>query len=95
MGRRVGPAAAAGAAGVSLRTTRMRLARLEVASLEGLLDRSSRPRRMRSSIDAELAERIESLRRGRRADALAPLTLAVNVGPSGSQNTIDGRRADL
>ncbi len=61
----IGLAAAAGAAGVSLRTARKWRARFEAGGIEGLLDRSSRPQRTRSSIDAELTERIEGLRRGR------------------------------
>ena len=61
----IGLSAAASAAGVSMRTARKWLARFESDGVEGLLDRSSRPRRTRSSIDAELAERIEGLRRAR------------------------------
>jgi len=61
----IGLAAAATAAGVSTRTARKWLARYETAGVAGLFDRSSRPMRTRSSIDAELAERIEGLRRKR------------------------------
>lgn len=58
-------AAAASAAGVNARTVRKWLARYEAAGDDGLVDRSSRPLRTRNSIDAELAERIEGLRRSR------------------------------
>lgn len=51
---------------MSLRTARKWLARYQAAGEDGLFDRSSRPLRTRSSIDAELAERIEGLRRSRR-----------------------------
>lgn len=61
----MGLAAAANAAGVSLRTARKWLARYEAAGEDGLVDRSSRPLHTRNSIDAELAERIEGLRRSR------------------------------
>jgi len=61
----MGLAAAASAAGVSLRTARKWLARYEAAGEGGLVDRSCRPLRTRNSIDAELAERIEGLRRSR------------------------------
>lgn len=61
----MGLAATASAAGVSLRTARKWLARYEAAGEDGLVDRSSRPLRTRNSIDAELAERIEGLRRSR------------------------------
>lgn len=61
----MGLAAAANAAGVSLRTARKWLARYEAAGEDGLVDRSSRPLRTRNSIDAELAERIEGIRRSR------------------------------
>jgi len=58
----MGLAAAASAAGVSLRTARKWLARYEAAGEGGLVDRSCRPLRTRNSIDAELAERIEGMR---------------------------------
>jgi hypothetical protein len=51
----------------------------------------------------EARERIEPVGEGahrdaaadRRAHALAPLALSVNVRPRGGQHAIDGRRADL
>ena len=61
----VGLRAAAEAAGVSLRTARKWLKRFEQGGLQALGDRSSRPKRTRSSIDAVLAKRIEQLRRAR------------------------------
>ena len=59
----MGLAAAAEAAGVSLRTARKWLRRYEEQGVEGLADRSSRPRRTRSSVDKALARSIEQLRR--------------------------------
>ena len=61
--RVMGLAAAAEAAGVSLRTARKWLARFEEHGLEGLADRSSRPRRTRSTVDKALERSIEQLRR--------------------------------
>ena len=61
----MGLRAAAEAAGVSLRTARKWLKRFEQGGVQALADRSSRPRRTRSSIDEELGQRIEQLRRGR------------------------------
>ncbi len=56
---------AAEAAGISVRTARKWRDRFERLGLQGLLDRSSRPARTRSTVDAELATRIEQLRRTR------------------------------
>ena len=56
---------AAQAAGISERTARKWLKRFEQYGVQGLLDRSSRPVRTRTSINAHLAERIERLRRNR------------------------------
>jgi len=56
---------AAQAAGISERTARKWLKRFEEHGVQGLLDRSSRPARARTSINAHLAERIERLRRAR------------------------------
>lgn len=56
---------AAQAAGISERTARKWLLRFELCGVEGLSDLSSRPLRTRSTIDAELAQRIEQLRRNR------------------------------
>ena len=56
---------AAQAAGISVRTARKWLARFKQQGLPGLLERSSRPTRTRSTIDAPLALRIEQLRRKR------------------------------
>lgn len=56
---------AAEAAGISVHTARKWRARFEQEGLSGLLDRSSRPLKTRSSVDAELAARIEQLRRAR------------------------------
>lgn len=53
------------AAGISVRTTRKWRARLEQEGLAGLLDRTSRPLKTRSTVDAELTVRIEQLRRAR------------------------------
>ncbi|MFP5472247.1 MAG: IS481 family transposase [Gammaproteobacteria bacterium] len=56
---------AAEAAGISPRTARKWLQRFEQHGERGLLDRSSRPARTRSCLDAQLCERIEQLRRCR------------------------------
>ena len=56
----VGLRAAAEAAGVSLRTARKWLRRHE-HGLAGLVDRSSRPRRTRETVDAALERSIEQL----------------------------------
>lgn len=56
---------AAQAAGISERTARKWLKRFEQYGVQGLLDRSSRPVRTRTSVNAHLAERIERLRRNR------------------------------
>lgn len=56
---------AAEAAGISVRTARKWRARFEQEGLAGLLDRSSRPLKTRSTVDAELAARIGQLRRAR------------------------------
>jgi transposase InsO family protein len=60
------PAAAAAAAGVSLRTAYKWLARYRAEGRAGLFDRCSRPRRVRSALSARQRERIEQLRRQRR-----------------------------
>ena len=54
---------AAEAAGVSVRTARKWLGRFEREGLDGLADRSSRPRRTRVSVDEALQRSIEQLRR--------------------------------
>jgi transposase InsO family protein len=56
---------AAEAAGISVRTARKWRDRCEQEGVEGLLDRSSRPATTRTTVDAELALRIEQLRRSR------------------------------
>ncbi|MBN9372129.1 IS481 family transposase [Hydrogenophaga sp.] len=56
---------AAEAAGISVRTARKWRARFEQEGLTGLLDRSSRPLKTRSTVDAKLGARIEQLRRAR------------------------------
>ncbi len=54
---------AAEAAGVSPRTARKWLARFEDEGMDGLRDRSSRPSRTRSTVDAVLERWVEQLRR--------------------------------
>lgn len=56
---------AAEAIGISARTARKWLARFHCQGEAGLMDRSSRPRRTRSRLDAPALERIEGLRRQR------------------------------
>jgi transposase InsO family protein len=61
----VGLIPAAEAAGISLRTARKWRARYRAHGEAGLMDRSSRPEKTRTTLDAELRERIERLRRTR------------------------------
>jgi transposase InsO family protein len=56
---------AAEAAGISPRTARKWRSRFDLLGLDGLIDRTSRPLRTRSTVDADLALRIERLRRKR------------------------------
>jgi transposase InsO family protein len=56
---------AAEAAGISRQTARKWLVRFEHGGDAALCDRSSRPARTRSTLDGELASRIEQLRRSR------------------------------
>ena len=56
---------AAEAAGISRQTAHKWLRRFQAGGQEALRDRSSRPERTRSTVDHELAERIEQLRRSR------------------------------
>jgi transposase InsO family protein len=59
----VGLTPAAEAGGVSLRTARKWLRRYKELGLDGLADRSSRPRRTRGTVDAALERSVEQLRR--------------------------------
>ena len=61
----MGLAPAALAAGISARTARKWRQRFDLFGLKGLMDRTSRPMRTRSTINAEVAQRIEQLRRKR------------------------------
>jgi len=61
----LGLAAAAAAAGISLRTARKWQDRYEAEGEAGLRDRSSRPSKTRSTLDDDLRERMERLRRQR------------------------------
>jgi transposase InsO family protein len=61
----IGLTAAAEAAGVSLRTARKWLRRFQLGGVESLVDRSSRPRRMRCSMDEAVVQWVEQLRRSR------------------------------
>jgi len=63
--RVVGLMPAAEAAGISPRTARKWLMRFEEFGEAGLMDRSSRPDRTRTTVDGELRARIERLRRTR------------------------------
>lgn len=69
---------AASAAGISRRTARKWQQRFEQGGEQALRDRSSRPRRTRSTLDSELAQRIEQLRRAR----MPMRRIAVTVGRS-------------
>jgi transposase len=59
----MGLMAAASAAGISPRTARKWLKRFQQDGVQGLHNRSSRPMRTRTNLDAALHERIEQLRR--------------------------------
>jgi transposase InsO family protein len=61
----MGVASAAEAAGISVRTARKWRSRFRQSGPDGLLDRSSRPRKTRSTVDDALVRRIEQLRRAR------------------------------
>jgi transposase InsO family protein len=63
--RTLGLMPAAEAAGISLRTARKWLDRFETLGEAGLMDRSSRPSKTRSTVDDMLRTRIEQLRRNR------------------------------
>ena len=60
------PAAASGAAGVSVRTMYKWLARFRNEGVVGLRDRGSRPKQLRCSVSVGQRRRIEQLRRERR-----------------------------
>jgi transposase InsO family protein len=62
----MGLATAAEAAGISVRTAAKWKRRFLMDGPDGLFDRSSRPHRTRTTLDASLKERIEGLRRDRR-----------------------------
>jgi transposase InsO family protein len=59
------PKAVASAAGVCPRTVRKWVARFEAEGVEGLTDRSSRPRRFHRPTPQAIVERVEALRRQR------------------------------
>ncbi|OJW77965.1 IS481 family transposase [Thiobacillus sp. 65-1402] len=69
---------AASAAGISMRTARKWYGRFKQFGPTGLLDRSSRPHKTRSTVDAALCRRIEQLRRAR----MPMRTIAAIVGRS-------------
>lgn len=69
---------AAEAAGISPRTARKWLQRFETEGEAGLMDRNSRPRKTRSTMNDELRARIERLRRAR----MPMRTIAQVVGRS-------------
>jgi transposase len=74
----MGLSPAASAAGVSERTARKWLGRFAQHGVDGLLDRTSRPNKTRSTVDAALLQRIEQLRRAR----MPMRTIAAIVGRS-------------
>ena len=74
----MGLAAAASAAGISVRTARKWRRRFMQDGLDGLRDRTSRPHTTRSTIDAALVQRIKQLRRAR----MPMRTIASIVGRS-------------
>jgi len=72
------PQAVALAAGVCPRTVRKWVARFKAAGVEGLKDRSSRPRRLYRPTEQTIVERVEALRRQRWTGK----QIAVEVGVS-------------
>ncbi len=77
------PEAAARAAGVCPRTARKWLARYKADGAAGLLDRSSRPKKLRKPTPAKTVKRIIELRRKRwtgkhiaRATGVSPATVS-------------------
>jgi transposase InsO family protein len=72
------PKAVAGAVGVCPRTVRKWLKRYQTEGLEGLADRSSRPKRLYRPTPQSVVERIEALRRQR----LTGKAIAAEVGVS-------------
>jgi transposase InsO family protein len=74
----MGLSPAASAAGISERTARKWLRRFTQHGVNGLLDRTSRPNKTRSTVDAALLQRIEQLRRAR----MPMRTIASIVGRS-------------
>lgn len=74
----MGLSPAARAVGISERTARKWLGRFAQHGVDGLLDRTSRPNKTRSTVDAALLQRIEQLRRAR----MPMRTIASIVGRS-------------
>jgi len=81
------PEAAARAAGVCPRTARKWYARFQAEGLEGLKDRSSRPRRLREPTAAAINTKIEALRRQRFTGkhiaaevGVSPATVSITAG---------------
>jgi transposase InsO family protein len=74
----MGLSAAASAAGISVRTASKWLGRFTQHGVDGLLDRTSRPNKTRSTVDTALLRRIEQLRRAR----MPMRTIASIVGRS-------------
>lgn len=74
----MGLSPAARAAGISERTARKWLTRFTQSGPDGLLDRSSRPNKTRTTVNEALARRIEQLRRAR----MPMRAIAVIVGRS-------------
>lgn len=74
----MGLAPAAKAEGISERTARKWLMRFEQNGPDGLIDRTSRAHKTRSTVDLALLQRIEQLRRAR----MPMRTIAVTVGRS-------------
>lgn len=74
----MGLTAAAHACGISVRTAHKWRDRHKQGGPDGLVDRSSRPQRTRTTLDSELIQRIEQLRRRR----MPMRTIAITVGRS-------------
>ena len=77
--RGVAPEAAARAAGVSPRTVRKWVARFRAEGTTGLLDRSSRPRKLRNPTPDAIVERIIALRRERWTGERIAQTVGVSA----------------
>lgn len=85
---------AARAAGISVRTVRKWRARFNEHGLAGLLDRSSWPTKTRTSLNAQLLQRIEQLCRGRMPMRRIAVVVGRSVATIRFENRMDGSLVD-